>query len=51
MNFEDLVSLYLEDNTSEYHAALNSYSEEQDEDACEIHLEVIEASKELDYAF
>ena len=51
MNFEDLVSLYLTEDTNEYHAALNKYSDEQDEDACEIHIEVIEAAKELDYAF
>ena len=49
--FEDLVSLYLEDNMNEYHNALNNYCELQDEDPCEIHLEVIEAAQEVDYAF
>ncbi len=50
MTFEDLVTLYLEES-NEYHAALNSFSESIDEDACEVHLTVVEVSKELDYAF
>jgi hypothetical protein len=49
--FEDLVSLYLENNTTEYHYALNNYCEVQDEDPCEIHLKVLSAAKEVAYAF
>ena len=51
MNFEDLVTLYTSENNLDYPAALYSYCLTEDEPFEDIHLEVLEAAKELDYAF